>query len=980
MISRFLLILLSLSLLVGPVAAGALSPAMEEYMAARAPGEPLSALILLEDRVDIKALDWQLHEARASRAERNHTVITTLQAQAHATQGPLLADLEIRRQRGEIDDYEAFWIVNGVVVTGGDETMVRDLANRPDVDVVEPPLAVELIDPIDRGAVDKSIAAIGITPGVVNVGARRVWDELGINGTGALVANVDTGVHGNHGALSSRWRGHYTTPAESWLDLQSGTSFPWDSDGHGTHTMGTICGLATNDTIGVAPGAQWIAANSIIGGGLNSKVLTTMQWLADPDGNPNTVDDVPDVANHSWGVHQGFGYPDCYSGWWEAIDASEAAGVIHVWATGNEGPSAGSVRSPADRATTPYDSFSVGSTNAWPPFAINGFSSRGPAGPNCGPPENLIKPEVVAPGNNIYSSFPGGYGYMSGTSMAAPHVAGVVALMRSANPDLDNITIKQILMDTAVDLGTPGEDNAYGHGFLDAYAAVSAAMTGYGLVAGTVADQGTGTPIAGARIEVADSPRFTYSDEDGAFSLSLPAGPATLALSAFGYADQTAPFEVPAGGELNPAIDLVPLPPVVLQGTAFGPDGQPTSGVLIEVVDTPLAQVASGQSGAWSVTVPQADSYLLRASLPGQGVCQQNLPADRDRHCNLYLRASLEDGFESGDFSSLAWSSSGNADWEVIDNDAHEGVHSARSGNITSSQSSILRLDIDLDTDGELSFWYKTHGGGGSLAFWHGFDTIETWNSIAAWTQFTYPVTAGSHIFRWRYATTSGGGTGNHGLVDLVILPGGDDPAPRAVPCPEAVSASGEPGALIDVELLVLNQGVEPLQWSLAAGAAWLTVLGPAGGTVEPAGFAAVDLTIDARGLAEGQHNTTLTLTSNDPDQPELIIPVQVAIGGATSVDQTPATFALLGAVPNPFNPQTTIRFLLPADQRAHLALYDVQGRLVRQLWDGLRPAGLNQVTWDGRDRQGRAVASGTYFARLQSGSASSVKSMVLVR
>jgi subtilisin family serine protease len=979
MIPRLLLPALLTLLLAGPVLAGTLTPAMEDYLSARSGDEPLSALVLLKDRVDIKALDWQLHEARTPRAERHHTVVTTLQAQAQATQGALLADLEIRRQRGEIDDYESFWIVNGVVITGGDEAMIRDLAARHDVDVIEPPLEIELIEPVSRGEPDKSTLGIGITNGVVNVGARRVWSDLGINGTGALVANVDTGVHGSHSALASRWRGLHTTPAESWLDLSSGTSFPWDGDSHGTHTMGTICGLAPDDTIGVAPGAQWIAANSIIGGNLNSKVLTTMQWLADPDGNPNTVHDVPDVTNHSWGVTPAFGYPDCYSGWWEAIDASEAAGVVHVWATGNEGPSAGTVRSPGDRATTIYDSFSVGSTNPWPPFAINGFSSRGPAGPNCGPEENRIKPEVVAPGNSIYSSVPGGYTYMSGTSMATPHVAGVIALMRSANPDLDNITIKQILMDTAIDLGTPGEDNAYGHGFLDAYAAVSAAMTGYGQVAGTVVDAGTSLPIIGAVIEVDGSQYRTTTDEDGAFRLTLPAGPAMLMLSAFGYENRTADLDVEAGEELTPVLEMTALPLIVLQGTAFGPDGAPADGVLIQVTDTPLPLISSGADGAWSVSAPQGDQYTLRASLSGQGACVQTLPADRDRHCNLYLRASPEDGFESGSFDAFAWSSSGNADWDVTDADTYEGQFSARSGAIWANETSILRLDIELEEDGELSFWFKTQGGGGSLAFWDGFETIETWSGVSAWTHFTYPVQAGAKVFRWRYATTSNGGSGDHGLIDLVVLPGGDAPAPRAVPCPEAVTAEASAGGLAEAELLVLNQGVEPLDWSLATTASWLS-LDETSGLLDPAGFALVTLSFDATGLVDGLYTTDLLLTSNDPQHPSLVVPVQLLVGGVTSAGDTPDAFALVGAVPNPFNPQTTIHFRLPADQSVRLDLYDVQGRLVRQLVDGVRPAGANEAQWDGRDQQGRAVASGTYFARLQSGSASSVKSMVLVR
>ena len=212
-----------------------------------------------------------------------------------------------------------------------------------------------------------------------------------------------------------------------------------------------MTGLAADDTIGVAPGAEWIASNVInqgAGGGFDNDIIDCFEWFTDPDGNPITMDDVPDVVQNSWGVNEGFGYPDCDSRWWAVIDACEAAGPVIVFAAGNEGPGATTLRSPADRATTLYNCFSVGATNHTSPFTIAGFSSRGPAGPNCGPVENRVKPEVSAPGVSIYSAAPGGgYQYMDGTSMACPHVAGVVALMRSANPNVDVITIKQVLMD-----------------------------------------------------------------------------------------------------------------------------------------------------------------------------------------------------------------------------------------------------------------------------------------------------------------------------------------------------------------------------------------------------------------------------------------------------------------------------------------------------------------------------------------------------
>ncbi len=710
-----------------------------------------------------------------------------------------------------------------------------------------------------------------------------------------------------------------------------------------------------------------------------------MQWLADPDGDPFTTDDVPDVANNSWGINESFGYPDCFSGWWDAIDACEAAGVMHVWSTGNEGPSASSLRSPADRATTPYDSFSVGSTITGAPFNLAFDSSRGPAGPDCGPAENLTKPEVSAPGVGVYSSVPGNsYAFYSGTSMAAPHVAGTVALMRSANPELDVLTIKQILMDTVNDLGVPGDDNLYGHGIIDVYAAVEAAMSGYGLIAGTVVDDATGLPVEGAVITVDTGTQSDVTEADGSFRLSVPSGVLTVFVTTFGYETFDAEFTVDGGEELNPELRLVPQPAVVLSGVVFGPGqafpgSSPTAGAVVALDGTPLPSVTTAADGGWSITAPRDAMYTVRASLPGQGSCVQNLPAMSDVTCDLYLRAEAGDGFESGDLGGLAWSSAGAADWEVTDVDAQEGGFSARSGEMGGGDTSILNLDITLDEAGPVSFWVKT-GGSGNLAFWDGFATIETWTGQSNWLQYTYAAPAGDHTFRWRYSTNSdGGGSGDRGYLDGVILPGGEPAAPRAVPCPVPVTVDVASGGTATATLLILNQGVLDLSWSLGDALPYVSP-GTTAGTLAAADFAEVDLGIDAAGLADGNHQFDLMLTSDDPDNPSLAVPVIIRVGTTTSVDALPRAAVLVGALPNPFNPQTTVRFALPASQHASLRVYDVQGRLVRELVDEVRPAGQNDASWDGRDRQGRAVASGTYFARLVSGGVMQVKSMVLVR
>jgi hypothetical protein len=186
-------------------------------------------------------------------------------------------------------------------------------------------------------------------------------------------------------------------------------------------------------------------------------------------------------VSNSWGFSPGtppYGVPACDQTLWPAIDACEAAGVAVVFAAGNfQVPTAGLFSIPADRITSPTNTFAVGAINQ-DGKTIASFSARGPS--PCD--RQTIKPEVVAPGVQVESSLPGGlYSKQDGTSMACPHVAGSIALLRQANPDISATRAKEILMETATDLGAAGEDNTYGHGVIDLEAAYNKVLSERGV-------------------------------------------------------------------------------------------------------------------------------------------------------------------------------------------------------------------------------------------------------------------------------------------------------------------------------------------------------------------------------------------------------------------------------------------------------------------------------------------------------------------
>ncbi len=426
--------------------------------------EVTSCLVVMKDQANTAQLSLRLNLQKASRQIRHQTVLGSLKIKAESSQLELVDYLNKRTLEGSVREFRSFWIANVIWVAAARDE-IETIASRPDVKAVYQDYPITLVDPV---SIEKSSGYKAERERYLSsVGARETW-EMGYNGAGRLICSFDTGVDGYHPALFSNWRGNNGGSASAcWFDPY-GSDFPKDAKGHGTHCMGIMTGVTESDTFGVAYGAQWISAAVIDRGASFSQtiadILAAFQWAADPDGNPVTLDDVPDVINNSWGVPTGL-KPPCDQAFWDAIDNVECAGIAVVFAAGNEGPGPATLRTPADRISSPTNSFSVGAVDALSyGFPIAAFSSRGPSG--CD--DQTIKPEVCAPGVGIYSCYKDGeYRLMGGTSMAAPFVSAAVAILRQHNPDATVQEIKTAILESCLDLGPEGEDNDYGHGLIN---------------------------------------------------------------------------------------------------------------------------------------------------------------------------------------------------------------------------------------------------------------------------------------------------------------------------------------------------------------------------------------------------------------------------------------------------------------------------------------------------------------------------------
>ncbi len=581
-----------------------------------APGETADFLVILDEQADLRPA-----ASLPTRQARGRWVYETLWQTAQRSQAGLRAWLDARGVA-----YHSFYIVNALHVLSGDRALVQALAARADVARVEANPRIhnvlpEATEPLAR------LAPTLVQPNIIQVDADDVW-ALGISGQGIVVGGQDTGYDWEHPTLIAQYRGWDGATAShdyNWHDAIADSPTPVDPNGHGTHTMGTAVGssdpthpLTATYAIGVAPGARWIGCRNMNSSGYGSPAtyLECFEFFLAPypvDGTPaqGNPDLAPDVTNNSWGC------PDWEGCSWNtlqaAVEAQRAAGIMTVVSAGNEGSRGCStvVDPPAI-----YDAaYTIGATDLTD--TLTSFSSRGPVTVDG---SNRRKPDLVAPGSNIYSCAPGGgYTWMSGTSMAAPHVAGAVALLWSAVPWLrDDIDATEtILNNSAVHIASTScsssgvPNNLYGWGRLDTLAAVNTVLGG--VLNGQV-DSSTGTPLAGAEIHAAGSRQNATlsSDETGHYHGYLISDTYAITVTALGHWSELRPA-VPLTAGLTTTLDitLTAIPYVVSGTVTAASSGLPLS-ATVSVRDEPVAPVvADPLDGSYALTLTVGSYTLL---------------------------------------------------------------------------------------------------------------------------------------------------------------------------------------------------------------------------------------------------------------------------------------------------------------------------------------------------------------------------------
>lgn len=395
-----------------------------------------------------------------SKHERRRMVVAALVQESDLQKKDIRKLLKLLRR-----NYTDLWIINGLALELT-PAEIRTFRTLPRVKSIAYDQPLKLAETLPQPA--------AVTPwNLAQINADKV---PGLSGLGVVVATLDTGVDVTHPEfLPGSWRGD----SGDWFNpfapnclanpgtcstCDEETSQPCDGDrfGHGTGVMSLITGQDT----GVAPGAQWIAAKIFRDDEFttNSIIHQAFQWALNPDSNLGTTTDIPDVLNGSWGFETLSGVcTNPVEDFEQDIQELRNAGISVVFSAGNAGPSSDTSVSPGNYV----NSFAAGFVDR--DSTISPFSSRGPGA--CDPP-GVIFPELVAPGVSVPAAFPGGlYVQTSGSSFAAPHVAGAMALVLEAFPGTSVAGMETALINSAGDLGDLGPDNTYGYGQVDVLAA-----------------------------------------------------------------------------------------------------------------------------------------------------------------------------------------------------------------------------------------------------------------------------------------------------------------------------------------------------------------------------------------------------------------------------------------------------------------------------------------------------------------------------
>ncbi len=976
------------------------SPAMGKLLADNAAGEPISAILFLDNRL---AMDDVYPVARSlPMSQRREYVVKALQDRFHEMSPRVMEQLTAAQKEGKVILLRPLWIMNAIRVTALPEVFTR-------LDTSLPEVIYMAGDGMFTNVLDEASWSVR------EIGAIRVWEQFGATGSGVIVGHKDSGVDWDHpGMVGHIWinpgedlnhNGNidgneingidddgngYADDFRGW-NFDDNTNDVYDGQGHGTKTGSVITSNFTPcDTVCVAPSAKLMILRGIWtqGAGFEASqyaVLTganvISQSFSFKQNDCDEYRDCPNYVAHRW-----------------VSEMELAAGIIHANSVGNEGlgnPVPLSIAAPANSpppAMTPGHeqqggvSSIVGVAAYYSGQIYYAGSGHGPSGwsredicvhgrmPFCGPPGSsseyppefedypyhngqlpgLAKPDLAAPSNSPSLSNGGGCASINATSGATPHVGGSLALIYSAFPGITPEDAYLVLINAVADSGIAGYDSLWGFGRLRVFAACSLGVATRATVVGTIVTQ-SGDPVEGARITT-DSVQPVYSDAQGNYELHVSTGQHAVLYEKYGFQDFTVDV-ISSPGEIETQdVTLTTAQESTVHGGVVGSGAfQPGVAVIVPEISIAIATDANGQfnlgtifSGTYDFVVgdlPWETRTFPVVVTPGD----VQLQFDLERSPRASVTGPDQYGYRIYDHYDAFVS----YDWVEL-NPEEGGTGEAL--NLTADNSVVRTLPFTAEYYGQ-SYTSITIAANGLVLF--GSTSSNEWGP--------WPIP-------------------RQEAPNAYVAPFFTDWVPQN---------GGQVYFLSDAEShrVIIEWWNVPDYFDIIRATFELIVYEP-GYPATPtddsqlkAQYAMVDGRFEG---AVGLENDTGTdglqyefqMFYDDHASP---IEAETALLFTTdnsldAADQPgammPRVFSLEPNYPNPFNPTTTFMWNAPRSAKVKLALYDVLGRESAVVFDGVSEAGRHELVFDAS-----ALPTGVYFARMESaGKTVDVRKVLLLK
>ena len=386
-----------------------------------------------------------------------------------------------------------------------------------------------------------------------------------------------------------------------------------------------------------------------------------------------------------------------------------------------------------------------------------------------------------------------------------------------------------------------------------------------------------------------------------------------------------------------------------------------------------LAQLSGGGTGEFTFNVTASDlvpvGYIVEFELE---ITANNGYIVTDMvHiiCGL-----LNEGFETGDFSSYPWSFGGNLEWQIDNSTMWEGSFSARSGNITHDQTSSMQLELFVLSNGVISFYKKVSSEANYDFLRFYIDGVEkaAWDGEQDWTQESFNITQGIHTVKWEYEKDYSVNTGSDcGWIDYIILPPFGDQNPQIFYDPETLIKTLGFNTLVLDTIHIQNIGTGPVLYTLdvvdTTGnvVEWLDLSFQNGG-LNPGDEDELIVAFDATNLEEGLYKADIVITDHIDNEYPIACWLYLDLTTGISEDNSVIKF---GNAPNPFEKSTQLWFELEEPSTIHFQIYTNHGERVKTLIPGsFYGNGRHTINWDGTNDAGREVSSGIYYYQIQLG------------